>query len=65
MISRLIILTKENKMKKTILILAQLLIVSIIYPQSNLGVKMEIGNGTSSITDYTVEIEGTMKEILL
>ena len=52
-------------MKKTILILAQLLIVSIIYPQSNLGVKMEIGNGTSSITDYTVEIEGTMKEILL
>ena len=65
MISRLIILTKENKMKKTILILAQLLIVSIIYPQSNLGVKMEMGNGTSSITDYTVEIEGTMKEILL
>jgi hypothetical protein len=26
---------------------------------------MEMGNGTSSITDYTVEIEGTMKEILL
>jgi hypothetical protein len=65
MISRLIILTKENKMKKTILILAQLLIVSFIYSQSNFGVKMEMGNGTSSITDYTVEIEGTMKEILL
>jgi hypothetical protein len=57
MISRLIILTKENKMKKTILILAQLLIVSIIYPQSNLGVKMEIGNGTSSMSDFTIEIE--------
>jgi len=44
-------------MKKTILILAQLLIVSIIYPQSNFGVKMEIGNGTSSMSDFTIEIE--------
>ncbi len=44
-------------MKKSLNTFLFIIFISFAFPQSNFSVKMEMGNGTSSVSDYFLEIE--------
>tara|TARA_B100000809_G_scaffold151299_1_gene148735 strand:+ start:1098 stop:1970 length:873 start_codon:yes stop_codon:yes gene_type:complete len=50
-------ITKEIIMKKSLNTFLFIIFISFAFPQSNFSVKMEMGNGTSSVSDYFLEIE--------